>query len=240
MPLPTTGTIKHSQIMGEFGHTGAFKLSADGASLIGKSPSTLIKESDFYGASAVPEGVEEWPAGDFCTSKRTDDLNPGCAGNAGESRGYHVNPCGLKYSVNRGEHHKTVMSYSLGFDLVGGAKYEVSWEIPNVRPAYWSSGSWWGSGQFGIMAGNDCRTTQLYNINWLAKIVEQTSEGIVNILTMGNKAGTQSNVIGKTQVTAASNMNGKPAYIRFTNQNNNAFGAPFQVTVGKLSCIRIG
>lgn len=40
--------------MGEFGKTGTFKLSAHGAPLIKKSPSTLIKESDFYGASAKP------------------------------------------------------------------------------------------------------------------------------------------------------------------------------------------
>jgi hypothetical protein len=55
MPLHSTGTIKHSQIMGEFGHTGKFRLSADGAPLIDKAASTLIKESDFYGASDVPD-----------------------------------------------------------------------------------------------------------------------------------------------------------------------------------------
>jgi hypothetical protein len=52
MALPTTGTIGHAEIMAEFEKTGKFDLSADGAPLIDKSPSTLINESDFYGASA--------------------------------------------------------------------------------------------------------------------------------------------------------------------------------------------
>jgi len=51
MALPLSGAISHSTIMGEFGKTGEFDLSADGATLIGKSPSTLIAETDFYGAS---------------------------------------------------------------------------------------------------------------------------------------------------------------------------------------------
>ena len=54
MALPNSGSISHSMIMGEFKKTGVFGLSANGASLIKKSPNTLIKESDFYGASDVP------------------------------------------------------------------------------------------------------------------------------------------------------------------------------------------
>ena len=56
MPLPTSGPISHSQIMAEFSQTGQFDLSANGAPLINKTPSTLIAETDFYGASAVPPG----------------------------------------------------------------------------------------------------------------------------------------------------------------------------------------
>jgi hypothetical protein len=52
MALQTTGTIKHSQIMAEFEKTGKFALSADGAALIDKTTGQIIKESDFYGASA--------------------------------------------------------------------------------------------------------------------------------------------------------------------------------------------
>jgi hypothetical protein len=240
MALPTTGTIKHSQIMAEFEKTGQFKLSADGAPLIDKSPSTIIKESDFYGASAAVEGIEQWPDGDFCSSKRPSDLNPGCSGSAGEVQGYWSSPCGLKYSVNNGEHFKSVMTYDLGFKIVGGATYEIYYELPRVKAGSWSSGNWWGYGQFGIIAGNDCRTSTLYNLKWLAKVVEQTNDNVLNFLGLGSRVGLATNVSHTLRVTAASNMDNKDAYVRFTNQNNNGFSSVFQVTVGKISCIRVG
>lgn len=63
MPLPVAPSqITHSDIMAEFGATAntEWKLSADGAAYINFAPSTIIKESDFYGASATVPGGRTW------------------------------------------------------------------------------------------------------------------------------------------------------------------------------------
>lgn len=56
MPLPTSGILKVQDIETEFGiGTAVYQLvSANLGPYIGKTPSTLIKFSDFYGATAIP------------------------------------------------------------------------------------------------------------------------------------------------------------------------------------------
>lgn len=66
MPLQTSGKISHKNIMDEFGHTGQFSLSANGAGFIGKNPSTIIKESDFYGAANGPPDLGSGNDGRGC------------------------------------------------------------------------------------------------------------------------------------------------------------------------------
>ena len=51
--IPNTGPITATMIKNEWNHTGTFKLSADGASFINKTPSTNIKYSQFRGQSSV-------------------------------------------------------------------------------------------------------------------------------------------------------------------------------------------
>lgn len=67
MALQNTGTVGHSEIMAEFGKTGAFDLSAHGAPLIGKTANTGINETDFYGATASDaiNGPWNYYAGDY-------------------------------------------------------------------------------------------------------------------------------------------------------------------------------
>ena len=80
MALQTNGTIGHSEIMAEFNKTGAFDLSAHGATLIGKSASTVIGETDFYGASNRPTGplvahLGEATTHSFAIQKSTEYLD---------------------------------------------------------------------------------------------------------------------------------------------------------------------
>ena len=53
MTLPTSGKISHKDIMTEYSHSRAdFKLSGDGAPILGRPTNAQVKESDFYGGSA--------------------------------------------------------------------------------------------------------------------------------------------------------------------------------------------
>lgn len=54
MTLPTNGKISHKDIMTEYSHPRAdFKLSGDGAPILGRATNAQVKESDFYGLSAI-------------------------------------------------------------------------------------------------------------------------------------------------------------------------------------------
>ena len=64
--IPLTGPISHSMIMSEWGHSGNFKLSANGAAFIGKNSGSNIKESDFRGQSASNEIINKGTIASVC------------------------------------------------------------------------------------------------------------------------------------------------------------------------------
>jgi hypothetical protein len=251
MPLPSTGTIGHAEIMAEFEKTGKFDLSADGAALIDKTTGQIINESDFYGASNVIEGVEQWPPPEYCSSNNKADLQelPWPNGNAlnqtpGDGCTSNVSGYGCPFTCpgDTGAHTKRAQSIYLGFQLVGGAVYEISYDYQYVYGGRGAGGDWWGVLHMGITGGASCMPNQPdYKIPFLQKIHSYSSENSHWFMDKGSVTGYRlDNKKGSKRVTCPSSLNGKDAHLRYSSENNNGFNEAGKYVMRSVSCVRVG